>query len=216
MLSSMPNKHLILLISLLILLPLLGCRTATSNVYVSPTIPVDGIEPGDIAFRLGRTLHSSLIASAGDSLSSFSHVGIIVERDGELAVIHIEPSSTNDSIRRESIGEFFQGDRSAAGAIFRVENLDDVKLSTILGHAERIYNSRILFDHDYMLSDATRMYCTELIEHIYSHCGISLSRGMTRSLPLVKEPVILPADMAQNPMLKCVWSYRDLGSLPAR
>ena len=212
----MPNKHPIIFAALLITLSLFGCRTTIPNAYVSPLIPADSIKSGDIAFRLGRTFHSSLIASAGDSLSSFSHVGIIVERDGELAVIHIEPSPTNDSIRREAVGEFFLSDRSVAGAIFRIDNLDSTQLSTAISLAEKIYNSRRLFDHDYILSDTTKMYCTELIERIYSYCGVSLSQGVTHRLPLVEEPVILPSDIAQNPILKCVWSYRDLGSLPVR
>ena len=41
-------------------------------------------------------------------------------------------------------------------------------------HAEHLYESHVLFDHDYDLADTTKMYCTELIDFVYRKEGIDL------------------------------------------
>lgn len=96
------------------------------------------------------------------------------------------------------------------------EALSPTQRDRIAIKTQELLDSRILFDHDYLLSDSTRMYCTELVENIYSEVGISLSEGRRRTLPLVREPLILPSDIAQNKNLRTLWhlSYDDLR--PAR
>lgn len=206
-----------LLITFILLLSLYGCRRTTQPA-VSPTPQIEKFSSGDIALRLGRTLQSELIASSGDSLTHYSHIGIILFRGDSCCVVHIEPDEEReaDEILCEPIGCFFSSDVASAGCVMSYGTLSTAQRDRIRTKTEKLLDSRILFDHDYLLSDSTQMYCTELVENIYSEAGISLSEGRRRTLPLVREPLILPSDIAQNKSLRTLWhlSYDDLR--PAR
>ena len=96
------------------------------------------------------------------------------------------------------------------------DSLTTAQQDRVAARAIELLNSRILFDHDYLLSDTEEMYCTELVESIFSSVDISLSQGRRHTLPLVAESLILPSDIAQNDALTTIWrfSYSDLR--PAR
>ena len=65
------------------------------------------------------------------------------------------------------------------------------------------------FDHDYDLKDTTKLYCTELLQLLYSHVGIDLSEGRITSIsfPGVNADLIMPADVHHNPQLTTIFSY---------
>jgi hypothetical protein len=164
--------------------------------------------------RLGRTIESDLIARSGEGNDRYSHIGIIIESDSGLVVIDIEPSTDKhmEQIKAQSLKEFFLPSKAIAGAVFRYKELDSIEINTLKTCAIRELNSSITFDHDYLLSDPTQMYCTELIEHIYKSINIPLSEGRTQRLPLAKEPVIMPSGISRNKNLEKIWSY-DLRTL---
>ena len=186
-----------------------SCRTTPTEQLCSPDIPIEGLRVADIAFRLGRTIESDLIAASGGESNRYSHVGIIVNCDGEFSVIHIEPNPNDelDIIKQESLYDFFRSDRSVAGCVARIESLSPIERNIVQDKALRLFNSGITFDHKYALSDSSSMYCTELVENVFQSIGISLSQGRTHTLPFVHEPIILPSDIAQNEALNVVWSY---------
>lgn len=206
-----------LLITFILLLSLYGCGRTTQPVVLA-TPQIEKFSSGDIALRLGRTLQSELIASSGDSLTHYSHIGIILFRGDSCCVVHIEPDEKReaDEILCEPIERFFASDVASAGCVMSYSALSTAQRDRIRTKTEKLLDSRILFDHDYLLSDSTQMYCTELVENIYSEAGISLSEGRRRTLPLVREPLILPSDIAENENLQTLWrfSYDDLR--PAR
>ncbi|MBR3702400.1 MAG: hypothetical protein IKM12_02485 [Alistipes sp.] len=205
------------LITFILLLSFCGCGRTLQSVIL-PTPPTDKFSSGDIVLRLGRTLQSELIASSGDSLTHYSHIGIILFRGDSCCVVHIEPKEKReaDEILCEPIERFFSSDVALSGCVMSYEALSPTQRDRIAIKTQELLDSRILFDHDYLLSDSTRMYCTELVENIYSEAGISLSEGRRRTLPLVREQLILPSDIAQNKNLRTLWhlSYDDLR--PAR
>ena len=170
-------------------------------------IPVADFRQADIVFRLGRTLQSDAIASQG--AGGYSHIGLLVEIDSALHVVHIEPTRRgSEKIKAEWLSAFFHPEQSAAGCVMRHSGVNDSLRVVLAGYIKQYLDSEISFDHDYQLSDSARMYCTELVERIYSHIGISLSQGKRVRLPLAKEPVILPSAVYENDSLIEVWSYR--------
>ena len=194
-----------------------GCKQPQSlPQQISP--PTSKFTTGDLAFRLGRTLQSSLIASSADDSMRYSHVGVILFRNDSCLVVHIEPKDDNlpDEIRCEPIEDFFSPQAAVSGGVMRYDSLTAAQQDRVAARAIELLNSKILFDHDYLLSDTEEMYCTELVESIFSSAGISLSQGRRHTLPLVAEPLILPSDIAQNDALTTIWrfSYSDLR--PAR
>ena len=190
-----------------------GCKQPQS-LPRQITPPTSEFTTGDLAFRLGRTLQSSLIASSADDSERYSHVGVILFRNDRCMVVHIEPKDDNlpDEIRCEPIEDFFSPQAAVSGCVMRHDSLTTTQQDRVADRAVELLNSRILFDHDYLLSDTEEMYCTELVESIFSSVGISLSQGRRHTLPLVAEPLILPSDIAQNGALTNIWrfSYSDL------
>ena len=193
---------------------LIGCVNSAPKQYPTPQIPASKFHSADLAMRLGRTIESDLIARSGEGNDRYSHIGIIIESDSGLVVIDIEPSTDKhmEQIKAQSLKEFFSPSKAIAGAVFRYKELDSIEINTLKTCAIRELNSSITFDHDYLLSDPTQMYCTELIEHIYKSINVSLSEGRTQRLPLAKEPVIMPSDISRNKNLEKIWSY-DLRAL---
>ena len=170
-------------------------------------IPVADFRPGDIVFRLGRTIQSNAIASQG--AGGYSHIGILVEVDSVLCVLHIEPSrQSSEKIKTEVLPEFFSSNQAVAGCVMRYSAISEPSKEVLADYAKHLLDSDIYFDHDYLLSDSSRMYCTELVERIYNRVGISLSQEKRVRLPLAKEPVILPSAIYENDSLVMIWNYR--------
>ncbi len=207
-------KHLcIILFALLVA----GCKLPQS-LPRQITPPTSSFTTGDLVFRLGRTLQSSLIASSADDSVRYSHVGVILFRYDSCMVVHIEPKDDNlpDEIRCEPIADFFSPQAAVSGCVMRHDSLTTAQQNRVAARAVELLNSRILFDHDYLLSDSEEMYCTELVESIFSSGGISLSQGRRHTLPLVAEPLILPSDIAQNGVLTNIWRFSYSYLRPAR
>lgn len=206
-----------LLITFLLSLIFCGCKNAPQRI-ITPPISAEKFFSGDLALRLGRTLQSELIASSGNSDMHYSHIGIILFRNDSCYVVHIEPDEEReaDEILCEPIECFFSSDVATAGCVMRYDTLSAPQRNLIEARIEEFSHSKLLFDHDYLLSDTTKMYCTELVENIYLDAGISLSEGRRHTLPLVQEALIMPSDIAQNGSLRTLWqiNYDDLR--PAR
>ena len=193
------NKSCILLILLLIT----SCRSG-GNYYAAtpPEIPISNFRSGDIAFRLGRTLESRVIATEG----GYSHVGIVIRLDSTLQIAHIEPSrGDNERIKYESLEQFFHPDNATSGAVMRIEGLGSEQQASVENYLFSCKN--ITFDHDYKLSDTTQMYCTELAFRAFSEIGIDITNGIRHRVPLAHEEVILPADISNNDRLVEIWQY---------
>ena len=205
-------NRLIFIILFLSVSALSGCGTTLSAPSLRHTehlnIPVDSLRSADLAFRLGRTLQSSAIATGSDKDARYSHIGIIVRQADDVSVIHIEPQRGGDEgVRCERLEEFFADDKAVSGAIVRLDNLTCEQRQTISQYLLLAARSPIRFDHDYTLSDTTRMYCTELTEWAYSKAGITLSAGRRHTLPLASEAVILPGDILQRNDIIPIWAF---------
>ena len=188
---------------------LFSCHDSSRHTPTNLQIPAHIFRSADIALRLGRSIESDLIARSGDRSKSYSHIGLIIESDSGLIVVDIEPktNSTSDKIKAQRIEDFFSSRKSLSGAVLRYNFSDSLAVNRLKTKCIESLNSTITFDYDYCLSDSTRMYCTELIEHIYQSTGFSLSEDRRHSLPLAAEAVILPSDIALNDNLTEIWSY---------
>lgn len=196
----------------LIFAAITSCGTTPSVPSGHPithlNIPVDSLCSADLVFRLGRTLQSEAIAAGADHTTRYSHIGIIIRQANNLSVVHIEPCRDGDEgVKRESLEDFFAPDKASAGAIVRLGNLSDSQCQIISQYLLLAVHSPISFDHDYRLSDTTRMYCTELTEWAYSKADITLSEGRCHRLPLASEPVILPQDILERADVVRIWEF---------
>lgn len=202
MLISIRNNLFILLVAI----SAVQCHTRE----VSVSIPsAEEFCSGDLAFRLGRTLESDAIAATADEGFDYSHVGVIIGRGDSIRVIHIEPErGASERIKCESLEEFFHHSRSIKGCIARLKTISPTQKQAIENKCVSLLSADIRFDHDYSLQDSSAMYCTELVNALYSHIGITLTHRRHK-VPLIDEGVILPSDMLHDGDLEIVWRYSE-------
>ena len=127
--------------------------------------------------RCGYGLESKAIKRV--SHSEYSHIGILYY-DGEAKswnVIHAVPQETApEYLKCEAIDKFFSLQRASHGAWLRVD-CDDSIAHRAARYALQKVERKTEFDHDYLLEDTTRMYCTELVWRAYLQQGIDISDG---------------------------------------
>lgn len=133
-------------------------------------------EEGDVVFRLGDSFESSMV-NLCDSASFFSHVGIVVGTDSCLMVVHAVPGEPDfegdvSRVKMEPIDLFFRSDKASLGAIKRHTDGNVAKNASQCALA--IYKEGVLFDSDFDDFDTTKMYCCELVNHVYEKCGHQL------------------------------------------
>ena len=199
----MRNRYLYTLI-FIVLSTLISCTTSSADRFPTPTLPATTLQTGDIAFRLGRSIESRVIAAEG----SYSHIGIVIQRDTSVQIVHIEPErNSEEKTKYSTLEEFFSPEYVLSGAIMRLKDIDLSQQDRIESYTLSLQD--ISFDHDYDLADSSRMYCTELVWHTYNHLGIDISRNIRHRVPLAKEGVILPNDIYSHPDLQKIWSFEN-------
>ena len=183
-----------------------GGRQAPEN------LPVEQFRDGDLAFRRGMGLTSRAVLAA-DRRGAYSHVGILKQLDGTWCVIHAVPGESDtrsgeERVKVDALDVFFARSRAASGAVMRVEAAQE-QACRAAQRALALYQAGVLFDHAYDLSDTVRMYCTELVEHVYKREGIDLSEGRRSrvDIPLFDGEYLLPHDIAQNEGLRVIYEF---------
>ncbi len=188
-----------------------SCSETRKRGEEKRNIPV-ALRSGDIAFRRGMGAASRAVLMA-NARGSFSHVGIVVNIDGEWQVIHEVPyesdSEEEDHICSEPIEVFLGEMKAASGAIYRLEEVDSLQRTTICKYVMRQFDQKTPFDHDYDLADTTHLYCSEMVWRSYLEVGIDLSEGRrTRvTMPGFSGEHIMPADIEQNDKLEQIFIF---------
>lgn len=189
----------------LVLVVLIGCSQRENKSEFEVIIDKTKLLEGDLVFRLGRGT-SSQIVNLADKERSYSHVGILIKDSlDEWYVIHAVPGESEETegletIKRDSLGRFFGKDRTVSGVVVRFDSIELVS-QHIVEKAKNFYDQKLLFDHQYTLSDTSVVYCTELIYRIFWSVDIDLTEGRRHSFPLLKEHVIFPSDILKNQRL---------------
>ena len=155
------------------------------------------------------------IAVFGNMLSAHPDrlSGILKKKAGQWYVIHAVPGEPDfkddpDRVKMETVKVFFEKRKAVNGAIMRVSG-DSVARYRAATHAEHLYESHVLFDHDYDLADTTKMYCTELIDFVYRKEGIDLPEGRIShvNIPGFRGDYLLPNDIAQSKRLCLIYYF---------
>ena len=178
-------------------------------------VDVSGIDfaEGDLVFRRGAGAKSTAVLAA-DTAGIYSHSGIVVRQDSAFMVVHVTPGEraegeTDDRIKMEPPERFFATDRAEHGAVYRLHDAAGVH-SAAAGQAVRLWNKGVLFDHDYLLDDSTRMYCTELVWQVYLLAGKDITNGRrseVRNVPLFSGVYILPSDIYTDEAFSVIYKF---------
>lgn len=196
----------------MIMVSMVTVHCSVPERYHTPEIPVELLHAGDIAFRRGEGFASDIVTYK-DRDGKYSHVGIIVDSDSGLMVVHSVPGGHptqpgTDIIRIEPVNGFFAPEVSRSGEIMRIE-LDKEQRNRLTKLAIEKVRQKIPFDHNYDLSDTSSLYCTELIQLLYKNIGIDLAQGRVThiSVPGMTGDYIMPSDIHQNLNLKQIYIY---------
>ena len=207
------KTHVSLLKTILFLtLVLVGCQGSSDKETPPVELPQELFRDGDIAFRRGTGITSRVVLAA-DREGAYSHTGILKKKAGQWYVIHAVPGEPDfkddpDRVKMETVEVFFEKRKAVNGAIMRVSG-DSVARYRAATHAEHLYESHVLFDHDYDLADTTKMYCTELIDFVYRKEGIDLPEGRVSyvNIPGFRGDYLLPNDIAQSKRLCLIYYF---------
>lgn len=164
---------------------------------------------GDLVFRSGRDMVSRLVLSQSDT-PQFSHVGVIVRRDGRTLVVHALPKEGDfaGGVVIEPLSKFASMDNASSVGLYRVERL---------GAAERVRVRAFLlqqvgkpFDDRFLMTDDSAMYCTELAVKAYADSDVDLSEWVGRIEVLtMPEPVVTPDALSVAPGVRRVVALYD-------
>lgn len=156
---------------------------------------------GDIVLRRGSGLESRVVITRTSSV--YSHVGLLHydSVSAEWQVVHAVPAEEEaEYLKTEPVSVFFSPERAERGAWIRVDCADSTARKAVQ-YALRKVEQGVLFDNDYLLSDTTRLYCTELVWRAYGMYGVDVSGGRRQTVPTLfsKEgEAIFPNDIEKS------------------
>lgn len=209
------NTHLHMMETALItIFAIVACTNHEKPVGLSILPTSYQARNGDVVLRKGTGLTSRAVMFA-DGGSDYSHCGIVVIKNNKVMVVHAVPDEPDfegdlDRVKLEPIEMFFSTIRASKGCVLRCKNEQLAKKSAQT--ALKIFQRGVLFDHNYDLSDTTKMYCCELVELSYQANGIELSEGKRHNVnfPGLKfRNVILPSDFLQSDCLQVIKVFND-------
>lgn len=166
------------------------------------------LQVGDVVFRRGGGIESHAVMLM-DSEGAYSHVGIVVDTMGRKMIVHAVPGEPDfegdiDRVKLDSVEKFFSSVYAIRGAVTRPA--DSLCAHRAAQKAKELFRRGVLFDHDYDLSDTTKLYCTELVLFVFEHAGQKLihTKPSHVELPMLKADVYYPSDVYESPFLQTI------------
>ena len=200
-------------ILLLMALLLVGCAGQHETVVVTDE---EDFREGDLVLRCGYGAESRVVTEASSSI--YSHIGILHYDmlTAQWNVVHAVPGEAvkgePEYLKCEPLTDFYAADRAARGAWMRVDCPDSIAASAVRYALQKV-EERVEFDNDYLLSDTTQIYCTELVWQAYQHQGIDLSDQQRHEVPTFVSQdgeCIFPCDIEKSSKIKYVQSFKTL------
>lgn len=141
-----------------------------SVTYILSDNEKELIKDGDIILRYGHGLVSDYIVNSFNEDYLISHCGIINKKEnGELEIIHSESSSflVEDGVQRQDFDEFTDAGHKNSVIIVRFNKTNNADLNRITKRAQYYLNQKIPFSYTCSPEDTTRMFCSEVIWHVF-------------------------------------------------
>ena len=156
---------------------------------------------------MGCGLESQAVVAA-DKSAMYSHVGLLVRENGCWQVLHAVPGEEEDTggeevLKMDTLQLFLRPDRAVSVCVMRYDTAAEV-LRQVRKEAFRLYGKRLPFDHRYLLSDSSEVYCTEYVTRVFRKIGVELPEDRCHRFPMVDEDLVYPIDLTRNPHLKVI------------
>ncbi|MDT8308805.1 MAG: YiiX/YebB-like N1pC/P60 family cysteine hydrolase, partial [Bacteroidales bacterium] len=160
------------------------------------------LKPGDLVYRRGKSFESFAVLMA-DRQGEYSHVGLVVEKEGRPFIIHAVPGEEkgkNEVVRCEEPLEFLDFSKATEYAVYRPVTLTGKKLRKVNGYALQTFEDKCIFDHDYDLLTYDKLYCSELIWKAFLEAGLNLVPDEPDNIKVLftEVKIIMPSTLVKN------------------
>lgn len=189
--------------------------TAASETNIDPVLLAginSEIKDGDIIFRKGRSLVSSIVM-LNDKETDYSHVGICCKTDNEMFVIHAVPGEPdeqgNEKIRCDKLSEFLTPDKASIFAFYRLTCDTSGIAAASAANAMAYYRAGLPFDKALNFRSDDKLYCTELVWKAYLKSGINITGNQFKKLNLniLTDSIILPGHIQNSALLTKIYPH---------
>ena len=194
-----------------LLMMLCGCVPSHDCVVLTGN---EDFREGDIVLRCGLGMESRAVTESGES--KYSHIGLL-HYDSVCAqwmVIHAVPGEAKEDeleyLKCEPLVDFYAPDRAKCGAWMRVDCPDSVAVAAVRYAWQKVL-SGVTFDNNYLLTDTTQLYCTELVWQAFLHQGLDLTEGRRHDVPLLFSKdgeCIFPEDIEESSKILYVQQFK--------
>ena len=147
--------------------------------------PLESFQAGDIVFRRGEGFASRMVIF-NDPDGDYSHVGMIVQKDSTLVVVHALPGnhptqSGKDLVRAESIAEFFSTENALYGKVMAQLQSNEAFILDLIGKIG-----------EYTVYDSTEYRMKEFAEKFDADTALSATTvSVTTIISIITMPVIV-------------------------
>ena len=202
-------RHIICFTALLAAILTSGCSRGDETPL---NVPLDQLKNGDLALRCGTSIESHVVVGVNGENGPYSHIGIVVEKDGQWFVAHAVPGENRrgepEYLKLDSIQVYYGRDRAKLGCIMRVTD-DSTACHQATDYALWAVGAKKVFDNSYDWEDTTQLYCTEMVQRAYLHAGIDLAEDRHTDVVAALMPgtYVFPCDIVANRSLRLVGDF---------
>ncbi|MGP1354792.1 MAG: hypothetical protein ACTS1Z_15860 [Parasphingopyxis sp.] len=158
------------------------------------------LQSGDLVFRAGRGWEADAVRAG--SFARFSHVGLIERTEtGAIFVIHAAPPEDGGRgfVERVPLSVFNDPSLASDIVFYRPATLSAGERAMTVAAARDFAARRIPFDADFDRTDASALYCTELVIDAFRSAGaaIDIAPPDPGRAAIVRN-IVFPADLLRS------------------
>lgn len=169
-------------------------------------------QPGDVILTAADDLLGANIRNASGHDAVYSHIGLVVLRDGAPAVIEATPFGSG-RVGFTDLAAFTRDPETSELLVLRPRAPIDA--GRLAAQAERLAAADVPFDYDFDMADESALYCAELAYRLLAAAGVDVSglRWTDMYIPLHGERrLVTPDAFAHSAALQPVFRRRSPGA----
>jgi cell wall-associated NlpC family hydrolase len=177
----------------------------------SQNFPPEGLQEGDLIFRIGTHWRSEAVRSAGHMKDEkaqdpdpYSHVGFLVGSSKHWQVLHSTPAEKagrSDGVVLDDLAFFAAPERARGIALYRVAADADERAAAV-----RFARSRLGTPFQLVDNDTEGNYCTTFVWRAWREAGVDLGARFERIRVFFDSAhYLFPPALRRSPLLKLMY-----------